>query len=111
MGIERVVNPNATYQNAMKKKIKYAPGERVRKFRVEIDELILAIAPFMIEPDEDIHDWANFVFVSDESSIGDFLYLDDQVRSLSEKLGLPLLQSRDLICEVAEILHQKKNVN
>jgi len=90
------------------KTITFASTSKINQFQTEVDELILTIAPFMIGPDEDVQDWASSVFVSDESRLGDFLSHESDLPALSEKLGLPLLQRRDLIGSVAELLHQKK---
>ena len=65
----------------------------------------------MIEPGEDVAEWASFTFVSDESCLGDFLSFEPEVKLLSERLGIPKLQRRDRICDVAEVLHQKKHPN
>jgi hypothetical protein len=93
------------------KKIVYAPGNKIRLFQAEVDELILAIAAFMIEPGEDVADWANSVFVSDESRVGDFLYSGFDLGLLAERLGLPPLEHKDLVSDVAETLHQMRNPN
>ncbi len=90
------------------KRITFASTSKIDQFQTEVDELILAIAPFMIEPNEDEQDWADSVFVSDESRLGDFLSQESDLPALSEKLGLPLLERRDLIGTVAELLHQSK---
>jgi len=93
------------------KKVTFAPGEKIRRFQAEVDELILAIAPFMIEPGEDVVEWASSVFVTDESHIGDFLYPTGDLKLLAERLGLPPLEWKDSIADVAEILHQTRNPN
>jgi len=93
------------------KKIEFASSVAVHQLQTEVDEVILAIAPFMIEPGEDAEEWAGSVFVSDESSIGDFLNSTSELGPLAERLGLPALQMRDLIRDVAETLRQKKKPN
>jgi len=93
------------------KKIEFASSVTVRQLQTEVDELLLAIAPFMIEPGEDAEEWAGSVFVSDESSIGDFLNSTSALGPLAESLGLPALQKRGLIRDVAETLQQRKKPN
>jgi len=93
------------------KKIEFASGEKVRHFQPEVDELIFEIAAFMVEPGEDVADWASYVFVSDESRLGDFLSSADELKMLGDKLGLPALQRSDFVREVAEMLHQMRNPN
>jgi hypothetical protein len=93
------------------KKIEFAFDGKVQRFQAEVDELILAIATYMIEPGEDIADWASSVFVSDESCIGDFLTYERDVENLRKRLNIPTLQRRDFVCEVAETLYQMRNPN
>jgi hypothetical protein len=97
--------------NLTMKKVVFAANGKIRAYRTEVDELLLAIAVYMIEPGEDDEDWARDAFVSDESRIGDFLSFDPEVKLLSESLGLPQLSRKDFICDVAETLHQRKNPN
>jgi hypothetical protein len=93
------------------KKITFATREKVRRYQTEVDELILAVAPFMVEPGEDVVEWASSVFVTDESHLGDFLYPTGDLKLLSERLGLPPLEWKNSIGDVAEILHKMKDPN
>ena len=90
------------------KNISFASTSKIKQFQSEVDTVILAIAPFMIDPDEDPQEWAAYVFVSDESSIGDFLSDESALPSLSQSLHVPLLKSQDLVSDVAEFLHQRE---
>jgi len=93
------------------KKVVFAAGGKIRAFQTEVDELLLSIAVYMIKPGDDVEEWVRDVFVSDESRLGDFLAFDPEVRLLSEGLGLPHLTRKDLICDLAETLCQRKNPN
>jgi hypothetical protein len=93
------------------KKITFAPGEKIRRYQAEVDELILAIAHFMIEPGEDAGEWASSVFVTDESYLGDLLYPTGDLKLLAERLGVPQLRWKDSIADIAETLHQVRNPN
>ncbi len=90
------------------KTIQFASTSKIEKFQDEVDAIILAIAPFMIEPGEDPQDWAEGVFVSNESCIEDFLSNPSELPALSQSLDMPLLERRNLVWEAAELLHQRK---
>jgi hypothetical protein len=95
----------------MKPKIKFAPSTTIDIYLVEVEELLVAIAKYMVEDGEDYAEWARHVFVSDESCIGDFLSQETEVVSLSDDLGLHQLRAIDRVCDVAAILHQRKAPN
>jgi hypothetical protein len=90
------------------KKIEFAPAVRVESLRDEVDELLRQIAPLMIEPDESVDDWVNYVFASDESSLGDFLSDDSDLVWLRERLVMPELKLQDSICDVALALSNQR---
>ena len=61
-----------------------------------------------MEPGELEEDWLKYVFVSDESCLGDFLSSHSDLIDLRERLGMPELQMRSSICAVAFALSKKK---
>jgi hypothetical protein len=82
-----------------------APREETRRYEKELRALLLLIASFMIDEDDDPQIWADCCFVTDQSSIGDFLsYLDEEtpkhLQALGEKLGFPVERTMYL-CDVA----------
>ena len=68
--------------------IKFAPFNRAAEYRTEIDQLLLAIAKYLIEDGESPEEWVDFTFVSNESSLGDFLSSEDDLVSLATDLQL-----------------------
>ena len=74
-----------------------------------MDELLRQIAFLMIEPDESVEDWLDYVFVSDESCLADFLPEDSDLAVLRERLVMPELTMRDSICDVALALRARKS--
>jgi hypothetical protein len=91
------------------KKIEFAPAVKVESLRTEVDELLRHIASLLIEPDESVDEWLEYVFVSDESTLADFLPEDTYLVELRERLAMPELTMQDSIYEVALALSGKKS--
>ncbi len=90
-----------------KKQIEFAATDKIDRLRPEVDELLVAIAKYMIEPGDSAEEWANSAFVSDESSIFNFLCEKD-VDSMRKDLGLLSLSGGDLIWVVAQTMRNMK---
>ena len=91
------------------KKIEFASAIRVESLRPEVDGLLRHIARFLKEPNESDDDWLDYVFVSDESSLADFLSEDSELVELRESLVMPELTIQDSICDVALALRGRKS--
>jgi hypothetical protein len=89
--------------------IVYAAAVRVEALWPEVDELLRQMAHLFKEPNEPEDDWLDYVFVSDESHLADFLSADSELAALRERLAMPELAMRDSICNVALALRGKKN--
>jgi hypothetical protein len=87
--------------------VKFAPFNRVEEYRAEIDQLLLAITKYMIEEGESPEEWVDFTFVSNESSLGDFLCSEEDLASLAVDLRLHSLGFRDLLVDVAITMRQR----
>jgi hypothetical protein len=88
--------------------VQFAPFNRVEEYRTEIDRLLLAIAKYMIEEGESHEEWVDFTFVSNESSLGDFLCSEEDLASLAVDLQLHPLSFRDLLVDVAITMRQRE---
>ena len=88
--------------------IKFAPSDRIEEYRAEIDQLLMAIAKYMIDEGEDPEDWVNCTFASNESSLGDFLCSEEDLTSLGNDLQMQPLSFRDLLVEVAVTMRQRR---
>lgn len=88
-----------------KVRIVSAPQDQCAVYKKEILALLEMIAPFMIEDGESIRDWAASCFVTDLSSVGDFLKDADEdtpadLKKLSHGLGFPV-ERGTLLCDIA----------
>jgi len=88
--------------------IEFAPSNRVEEYRPEVDQLLLAIAKYMIEEGESPEEWVEFTFVSNESSIGDFLCSEEDLASLAGDLQLHPLGFRESLVDVAVTIRQRE---
>jgi hypothetical protein len=93
------------------KKVVFAASQKVEEYREETNALLFAIAKYMIEDGEDPEDWVACTFVSNESSLGDFLCSEQDLVSLVKDLQMPTLRMRDLLCDIAAIMRQKLRTN
>jgi len=90
------------------KKIVYASALRVEELRPEVDEILRHIAQLLKEPGESEDDWLDYVFVSDESRLGDFISTESDLFEFRARLGMPELNKRDAICAIALALRSKQ---
>jgi len=91
------------------KKIEFAPAIKVEGLLTEVDELLRQLALLLKDPEESEDDWLDYVFVSDESRISDFLHTESELAEIRERLELPELKMRDLISDAALALRNKKS--
>jgi len=71
--------------------------------------LLRAIAGLLKEPEESEDEWLNYVIVTDQSRIADFLHADSELAEVRERLGLPELKMLDFICDAALALRRRKS--
>ena len=86
----------------MTRKIESAPTLLIEKYPAECRVLLMALGKILWH---DADEWTKSVFVSDESSILDFLE-EDQIRELSTLLAVQV-SSRALIVEVCQQLRER----
>jgi hypothetical protein len=91
-----------------KKTIEFAPAIRVDTLRLEVDALLQELAWLFKDPDESPDDWLQYVFVSDESRLDDFLSTDSELQELRQRLALPEIKMLDSLCDVAVLFDQSK---
>ncbi len=92
----------------MKKRIEFASTYRVVEYQEAMNDLLRHIAAMMKDPETTDDDWLKYCFVSDESSLGHF-FLEDELAELSTRVGISGLRRKDLLCDVAVAVHQKKS--
>lgn len=92
------------------KRVEFASTKRVDEFREEVSELLRCIASILKEPGDTEDEWLSYAFVSDESRLADFFYEDSELAQLERLCGMNGLKMRDLICDVADALHQRKRI-
>lgn len=80
--------PASSSSDMKKKKIEFASGQRISYLEPWVDQVMKAICP-------------DYLFISDESSIGDFEVEEEGLPALSKELGVPV-KMRDLIVDVAQ---------
>jgi hypothetical protein len=71
-----------------KKKIEFAPDTRIGYLQPWVDQIMKVICP-------------DYLFISDESSIGDFPIEKEGLPALSKELGVPV-KLGDLVVDVAQ---------
>lgn len=83
------------------KKIEFAPAPKVKQYQKQIDALILIMAQTLFDcaPGAEAEDWADYCFVSDESTLSDFSEADG-AEKLSARLGFAVAR-QDYIWEIA----------
>ena len=91
-----------------KKKIEYASTVRIEALRPEVDEILRHVAQLLKEPEESEDDWLDYVFVSDESRLADFISTDLELQELRVHLANPTLERREFICAIALALRKKR---
>lgn len=80
--------PASSSNGMKKKKIEFASDERIGYLQTWVDQIMGAICP-------------EYLFISDESGIGDFDVEDEDLPRLSKELGVPV-KLGDLIVDVAQ---------
>jgi hypothetical protein len=90
------------------KMIGFASTTRVDEFCEEVSELLRWFASILKEPEDTEDEWLSSTFVSDESRLADFFYLDSELEQLEKLSGINGLEMRDLLCDVAHALRQGK---
>ena len=76
-----------------KKKIELASDERIGYLQTWVDQVMEAVCP-------------EYIFISDESSIGDFPPEDEDLPRISKELGVDV-KLTDLIVDVAQRMKNK----
>ncbi len=89
-------------------KIVCAAAIRVEELRPEVNTVLRYIAQLLKECDESEGDWLDYVFVSDESRLGDFISSDLELQALRSHLAIPELDTRDTICAIAFALRKNR---
>ncbi len=91
-----------------KMRFESASTTRVNEVREEVSELLRYFASILKGPEDTEDEWLSYTFISDESRLADFFYEDSELIQLQKLSGINGLKMRDLICDVAYLLHQSK---
>jgi hypothetical protein len=90
------------YESKKPRKVEFADSRKIEQHREAVDKLLRLIArEFFVDrdhpnPNAAIQEWMAYCFVSDKSSLADFLHdpAEDQCQRLSKKLGFSVQKQR-----------------
>lgn len=97
MADEKKIPPPLTPEELKEKLKNVKPGRivmadttEIKKAWKSVDRVLVAIGEILVPGDAE--DWVKYVFVSDESTVGDFLHDPAELAKLSEALGFPVTE-------------------
>lgn len=82
---------------------------KIEPVKAEVEELLLLLAP-MVRPERDPKEWLKGVFVSDRSTLGDFLLKWHQTNRISNRLGF-VVASDMYLHEIGTRMSQRPEVS